>query len=359
MARHHAWSAGGLTRLVLALMRLLGARAYRNKPNPHYDPGQPHHTPTGFQNLDPQARSMRDFRRWQRERRIKGPPPPPAPWLADWVDTPDLAWLAQNRSAATATWIGHVTVLVQMGGLNVLTDPVFSARASPLFFAGPRRYQPPAIGLRDLPAVDAVLISHNHYDHLDRASVQALHRRSQGATRFFVPLGLKSWFARLGIDHVTELDWWQSASWRGVDFHLVPAQHWSTRLVFDRNKTLWGGWVAGAQDLRFYFAGDTGYDGAIFAEIGRRFAPIDLAALPIGAYEPRWFMEPQHIDPWQAVQILRDVGARRGLPVHWGTFQLADEPLHQPLEDLARALQAAGLDESVFRAVRLGETLRL
>ena len=359
MARTHAWSAGGLTRGVLALMRLLGTAAWRDRPNPHYDAAQPHHTPAGFQNLDPAARRLRDFRRWQRERRLKGPPPEPAPWLADWRTSPDLGWLVQNRSDVSATWIGHVTVLVQMGGLNVLTDPVFSERASPLAFAGPRRYLPPSVTLGELPDIDAVLISHNHYDHLDRASVRALHRRSGGATRFFVPLGLKPWFARLGIHNVTELDWWQSASWRGVDFHLVPAQHWSTRLVFDRNKTLWGGWVAGARDFRFYFAGDTGYDGSIFTEIGRRFAPIDLAALPIGAYEPRWFMEPQHVDPRQAVQILQDVGARRGLPVHWGTFQLADEPLHQPAEDLARAMQAAGLDESVFRPVRLGEILRL
>ena len=359
MARTHTWSAGGLTRTVLTLMRWLGAGAYRSKPNPHYDPAQPHHTPTGFQNLDPQSRSLRDFRRWQRERRAKGPPPSPAPWLAQWRAAPDLAWLAANRAAASATWIGHVTVLVQMGGLNVLTDPVFSERASPLPFTGPRRYLPPAIGLRDLPAIDAVLISHNHYDHLDKKSVLALHRRARGAMRFFVPLGLKAWFARQGIGNVTELDWWQSARCRDVDFHLVPAQHWSTRLVFDRNETLWGGWLAQAADFRFYFAGDTGYDAAIFAEIGRRFAPIDLAALPIGAYEPRWFMEPQHVDPWQAVQILRDVGARRGLPVHWGTFQLADEPLHRPPDDLARAMQAAGLDEALFRPVRFGETLRL
>jgi N-acyl-phosphatidylethanolamine-hydrolysing phospholipase D len=237
----------------------------------------------------------------------------------------------------------------------VLTDPHFSERASPVGFAGPRRYQPPGVALAELPEIHAVVISHNHYDHLDVDSVRQLHARSGGMLRFFVPLGLKPWFARLGIDTVTELDWWESAELGGVRFTLTPAQHWSARSLFDRSQSLWGGWAIAASDLNFFFAGDTGYS-TDFAEIGRRLGPFDLAAIPIGAYAPRWFMQMQHVDPGEALRMHRDLGARQSLGVHWGTFEMSDEPLDAPPRELALARSEAGVNESEFFVLRVGET---
>jgi N-acyl-phosphatidylethanolamine-hydrolysing phospholipase D len=323
--------------------------------NPYYDPQKPHHTSEGFQNLDPAARISEGFLRWQWQRRQDGLPKPPDPAHRDWRVAPDLALLHAPAGNPSVTWIGHATLLLKPGGLNVLTDPHFSERASPVGFAGPKRFHPPGVALADLPEIHAVVISHNHYDHLDVDSVRQLHQRSGGKLQFFVPLGLKPWFAELGIDKVTELDWWQHAELGGVRFTLTPLQHWSARSLGDRNRTLWGGWAITAPDLNIFFAGDTGYS-SDFVEIGRRLGPFDLAALPIGAYEPRWFMRRQHVDPAQALQIHRDIRARQSLGVHWGVFEMADESLDEPPRALAAAREAAGMTESEFFVLRVGET---
>jgi N-acyl-phosphatidylethanolamine-hydrolysing phospholipase D len=326
--------------------------------NAYYDPAKPHHTPSGFRNLDPAARIGQGFLRWQWERRLSGLPKPPEAAHRGWRVAPDLAQLRSPAVNPSVTWIGHATVLLRLGGLNVLTDPHFSERASPVSFAGPKRYHPPGVALADLPEIHAVVISHSHYDHLDVDSVRQLHERSGGTLHFFVPLGLKAWFADLGINSVSELDWWEQAEIRGVRFTLTPAQHWSARGLFDRNRTLWGGWAISAPDLNFYFVGDTGYT-PDFREIGRRLGPFDLAALPIGAYAPRWFMRAQHVDPAEALRIHRDLGARHSLGVHWGAFEMADEALDAPPRALAAARRDAGMDESEFFVLRVGETRRL
>jgi N-acyl-phosphatidylethanolamine-hydrolysing phospholipase D len=323
--------------------------------NPYYDPQKPHHTSEGFQNLDPAARISEGFLRWQWQRRQDGLPKPPDPAHRDWRVAPDLALLHAPAGNPSVTWIGHATLLLKPGGLNVLTDPHFSERASPVGFAGPKRFHPPGVALADLPEIHAVVISHNHYDHLDVDSVRQLHQRSGGKLQFFVPLGLKPWFAELGIDKVTELDWWQHAELGGVRFTLTPLQHWSARSLGDRNRTLWGGWAITAPDLNIFFAGDTGYS-SDFVEIGRRLGPFDLAALPIGAYEPRWFMRRQHADPAQALQIHRDIRARQSLGVHWGVFEMADESLDEPPQALAAARKEAGMEEKEFFVLRVGET---
>ena len=261
-----------------------------------------------------------------------------------------------ERNNPSVTWVGHATVLVRMGGLNVLTDPQFSERASPLTFAGPKRVVPPVPALNELPHIDAVVISHNHYDHLDLASVARLAEQPGGSPRFFVPLGLEDWFRRRGIDDVVELDWWESREFKGVEVHFVPVQHWSKRTLSDENQTLWGGWVLRHPELSFFFAGDTGYS-SDFADIGARFGGFDLAALPIGAYEPRWFMKIMHLDPDEAVQVHRDVKARRSLAIHWGTFDnLTDESLYEPPQRLAAARAKAGLSEDQFFVLKHGET---
>jgi N-acyl-phosphatidylethanolamine-hydrolysing phospholipase D len=359
-------AAGPLAAAALLLALLLGCSSV----NRYADPARPHRTAAGFKNnyIASVSKGWGDLVRWQLERRQQGLPKPPQQPTP--MQAPDLAAVqaygpASGRPPAI-TWIGHASMLVQAGGLHVLTDPVFSDRASPVPFAGPRRVQPPGIALADLPPIDVVLISHNHYDHLDAASVQAIAERSAAAGKpalFIVPLGLKPWFDGLGIANVTELDWWERRKVGGVEFHLTPVQHWSSRGPGDRNQTLWGGYAVFAPDLRWYFTGDTGYS-RDFADIASRFASraapdgrlFDLALIAVGAYEPRWFMKDQHVNPEEAVKIHRDLRAARSVGVHWGTFSLTDEPLDQPPRDLALAARAGGLAEGEFTVMAIGET---
>ncbi|MEO6409348.1 MAG: MBL fold metallo-hydrolase [Burkholderiaceae bacterium] len=311
--------------------------------------------------------------KWRLDSSRAGLPPPPAAPIP--AAAPDLAFIAANASAGVAmqpavTWIGHATVLAQLGGINLLTDPHFSQRASPLSFIGPKRQVEPGIELAALPHIDVVLISHNHYDHLDEASVRALAAQPGGSPVFIVPLGLKAWFAGCGIVNVIELDWWQSHSVEGangpVDVVLTPVQHWSGRGLTDRMQTLWGGYAVFAPDQHLFFSGDTGYS-KDFADIRERFASrqsgpqggFDIALIAIGAYEPRWFMATQHVNPAEAVQIHLDLGARRSMGVHWGTFELTDEALDEPPRRLAQARLDKGVAEEAFFVSAIGETHRL
>jgi len=291
------------------------------------------------------------------------PPQQPTPRVA-----PDLAFLRANATAGAAmvpavTWIGHASTLVQLGGVSLLTDPIFSTRASPVSFAGPARHVAPGIALAELPHIDAVVISHNHYDHLDEASVHSLAAQDGGAPLFVVPLGVKAWFAALGIERVVELDWWQSARVGAVEIVFTPTQHWSGRGLGDRMQTLWGSYSIFAPDFQVWFGGDTAYS-QDFADIHRRFAErqngrgFDLALIPIGAYEPRWFMRAQHVDPTEAVLIHRDLAAERSIGIHWGTFELTDESLDEPPQALARAARQAGLADDAFTVLAVGSTRR-
>ncbi|MFT6878706.1 MAG: N-acyl-phosphatidylethanolamine-hydrolyzing phospholipase D [Granulosicoccus sp.] len=247
---------------------------------------------------------------------------------------PQLDTLA-NPSAAQLTWIGHSTFLLQFDGLNILTDPIFSERASPVSFAGPKRTTPPAMTVEQLPPIDVVLISHNHYDHLDKPSVKALQaKQSDTPPRYYVPLGQKAWFDKLGITKVTELDWWTSAKVGDATVHAVPVQHWSSRSPFDRNKALWAGFVIDSPSLRTLFVGDSGYSDD-FKAIAQRLGKVDLALVPIGAYDPRWFMKSSHMNPEEALLVVQDVGAKRAIGMHWGTFALTDEPMAEPGERAA------------------------
>jgi L-ascorbate metabolism protein UlaG (beta-lactamase superfamily) len=317
-----------------------------------------HHTAHGFRNIHPyRENGLLDLLKWRWERSRKEIPGPEA---YDFALAPnDPAFLRANREQRTLTWIGHATLLLQLDGKNILTDPQFSHRASPVQWAGPTRVVPPGLSMQDLPPIDIVLISHDHYDALDKDSILALHRRPAGArTRFYVPLGLKLWFEALSIRQVIEMDWWDVHHDDGAAVVAVPAQHWSKRGLFGRNTSLWAGWIVQLNGFRFFFAGDSGY-APHFKEIGRRYGPIDLAALPIGAYEPRWFMAADHMTPEEAVQVHRDVGARKSVAIHWGTFILTDEPLDEPPRRLAQARKAQGLADKEFAVLRHGETLSL
>jgi N-acyl-phosphatidylethanolamine-hydrolysing phospholipase D len=273
------------------------------------------------------------------------------------VARPDVEAIRANRSASQLVWIGHASFLLQLHGLNIVTDPHLTRRASPLRIAGPPRFNRPALGFRELPALDLALISHNHYDHLDERTVVRL-AREHPQLQFVVPMGLKEWFARRHISRVIELDLWQSAEVWGQRVHAVPVQHFSGRSATDHNCTLWCGFVLESRGSRVFFAGDTGYS-RDFLDIAQRFAPMDLSLLPIGAYDPREFMQPVHVNPEEAVQIHRDVQSRLSVAMHWGTFRLTLEPLDEPPRRLAEALQAARIAADEFRVLRHGEALAL
>jgi N-acyl-phosphatidylethanolamine-hydrolysing phospholipase D len=259
-----------------------------------------------------------------------------------------------HHSVATVTWIGHATALVRQDGVRYLTDPAWSERAGPGGRVGARRFVPPALALRELPPLDFVLISHNHYDHLDLPALAELHRL-QPQLRFFVPLGNAELLRGEGIDGVSELDWGERAQVGDVEVRCLPSQHWSARGLFDENAALWSSWAVLGKQRRVYFSGDTGaFSG--FAEIGRRLGPFDLALLPIGAYEPARMMQPVHLDPEEAAFAARDLRAQRVLGIHWGTYDLTDEPLGEPPLRFAAALGAAGLQADQGWVFRIGET---
>jgi N-acyl-phosphatidylethanolamine-hydrolysing phospholipase D len=267
----------------------------------------------------------------------------------------DLPAIRDNRGAATVTWVGHATLLIQLDGVNILTDPHWSKRASPLSFAGPKRVAPPGLPFEDLPPIHVVLISHDHYDHLDVATVKRL--AAEHRPKFLVPLGLKRWFANIGITDVDELDWWGERVERGMTFVCVPAQHFSGRTLWDRNRRLWSGWVVAGKVKRLYFAGDTAYFGG-FKEIGARLGPFDLAALPIGAYMPAVIMRASHTTPEEALQAFADVGGQHFVPIHWGTFDLAEEPLEEPPKRLVAEAERLRLDLGRIWVLQHGQTRR-
>jgi N-acyl-phosphatidylethanolamine-hydrolysing phospholipase D len=248
--------------------------------------------------------------------------------------------------APSLTWVGHATFLSRMGGKLLATDPVFSRRIA----GAVGRLVPPGVTLEAAPPIDIVTVSHNHFDHLDLPTL----RRIGPKALYVVPLGNGRWLRRAGLTRVVELDWWQTHREGALELTLVPAQHWSARSPFTRNEALWGGFVVRSPEGALYHSGDTAYfDG--FAEIGRRAGPIDWALLPIGAYAPRWFMKAQHMDPEEAGQAFLDLGARTFVAMHWGTFQLTDEPLGEPPERLRAFFRARGLPEDRLWILDIGE----
>lgn len=316
-----------------------------------------HHTENGFINPhDSTSRGFREVIRWQLG---MGPderqtiPENEIPSYSPTFVKPELDRLSNpDPTKIQITWIGHATFLIQVAGLNILTDPIFSERSSPVSFIGPKRFAPPGIPFDDLPEIHVVVISHNHYDHLDLPSVEKIGNKA----KFFVPLRLMDWFKENGIENVIEMDWWQNTSFKDLNFHCVPAQHFSGRSLLDRDKTLWAGWVIETHLGNIYFAGDTGYS-PDFLEIGKKFNPIKVAMIPIGAYKPRWFMGPVHVDPPQAVQIHQDLGSERSIGMHWGTFDLADEAIAEPPIYLKQALKESGSSEEEFIVMAFGQTI--
>lgn len=251
----------------------------------------------------------------------------------------------------SVTWIGHSTFLVRMEGVTFLTDPMFSERASPVPFAGPRRLQPPGVPLEELPPIDFVTVSHDHYDHADLSTWRDLARRG---VLFLVPLGMGDLVHSVGGRFIA-LDWWQHVEVGTVRVHCVPVQHFSGRSLIGANRRLWGGFVVEGASRKFFHAGDTGYFEG-FRLVRERFGEIDLAAVPIGAYDPPSIMRFVHMNPEEAVQAARDAGAKRVVAMHWGTFDLTDEPLDEPPRRFAIAAPQAGYDPSSAWLMAIGET---
>ena len=286
-------------------------------------------------------------------------PPNPDPAALPLAE-PHLANPTVADEEVRITWVGHATFLVQLPGLNLLTDPVWSRRASPVSWRGPARFVPAVPEIDALPPIDAVLLSHDHYDHLDRPTVRALQRRFPDIA-WLTPLGYRAWFERQGAQTVVERDWWEEVPLPGGRFRAtaVPARHWTRRTPGGTNRRLWCGWTLAPSDgpgCRIYFVGDSGYCSA-FQDIGSRLGPFDASLIPIGAYDPRWFMRAAHMNPEEAVQVYHDVGgAGTFVPSHWGTFRLTFEPPLEPLDRVRSAWASAGLPEKNLRVLRHGET---
>ena len=263
---------------------------------------------------------------------------------------------ALEDAAAVVTFVGHATFLIQTDAGNILTDPMYSERASPVQWVGPRRVRQPGVRFDDLPPISTVLLSHNHYDHCDLATLRSLAKRFDPLV--LTPLGNGRLVRSAGIRHVQELDWWQEATGARHQITLTPAYHFSARTPFDRNRALWGGFMVRAADTRIYFAGDTAY-APFFKDIRRRLGPIALALLPIGAYEPRWFMQSVHMNPAEAVQAHLDLEAAHSVAMHFGTFQLTTEGIDEPASALDEACRARNVARSRFRILEVGESNRV
>jgi L-ascorbate metabolism protein UlaG (beta-lactamase superfamily) len=300
-----------------------------------------------FFNPHRKARPLTEVVKWMRTRQrtawpslvpLEPYPPPPA---------------HVGPGQIAITFIGHSTFLIRTASRVIITDPVFTTNAGPFGRMGPPRVRPPAVRPADLPTVDVVLVSHNHYDHLQPSSL----RLFRDTASYVVPLGVGK-FLPAASGKIHELDWWQTATVAGAGLTCVPAQHFSARTPWDRDRTLWCGFVVRVDGVTIYFAGDSGYSPQ-FAEIGARCPEIDVALIPIGAYEPRWFMSPVHMNPEEAVRAHLDVKTRVSIGMHFGTFQLTDEAIDEPLRALDRARQEHGVAKDAFRALGFGETITI
>lgn len=336
--------------------------------NPYFDSSKSHHTAEGFRNNYPPNPAYKRpeigfIEGWvSRLRNWTSGAEQFAPRRSLDPVKPDLALLHSHPDKPVLTWIGHNTFLLQTGsGLNILMDPVFEDRASPLSFAGPKRHQAPGVALANLPHIHAVLISHNHYDHLSKASMRALYRQSGGAPVIFAPLGIDLWLAEHvtngDIEKIVRLDWWDSATIGDARVTLLPVQHWSSRTPWDRNTTLWGGFaLERANGFRFFYSGDLGYSKDI-AEIAKRFDSFDLGVIGVGAYEPLWYRN-SHASPEEAVRIHRELNIGKTIAGHWGTFPMGKERLDQVIDDLVIARTQQGISEEAFQVMRHGQSLR-
>ncbi len=325
---------------VVIIARELGADSWVGPVSDHFDGRR-------FHNLDPLPdKTTGDLARWQRTRVRQ-------PW-AEWIEEPPGPRPAEriNDGTIRVTWINHATLLVQMDGVNILTDPNYSDRASPFQWIGPRRHRAPAIRWDDLPPIDLVVVSHNHYDHMDLTTLRRLAARDSAP--ILVALGNTAYLATRRIFGTRDLDWWDTVTVGDVRTTAVPVQHWSARSRGDQRRTLWAGYVFEGPSGRVYFGGDTGY-GRHFSLTRQRLGPMDVALLPIGAFMPVWFMKDNHVSPSEAVRASEELEARVAIPMHYGTWQLGDDGDVEPLQELEQALMTNEAQRAVWRIARHGQ----
>ncbi|MFP5458977.1 MAG: MBL fold metallo-hydrolase [Bacteriovoracia bacterium] len=330
-------------RIILLLGLLVACSNAPYKISDHYD-GKKFFNPWGVNN----KKTLWDLAKWNFYGRR-------ATWPKS-VPNPELKLLPQPTSGVNITWVNHSTFLIQTPTLTILTDPAWCERTSPVSFAGPKRIRAVGIPWEKLPKVDVVVVSHNHYDHMDIDSLVTLSKRDGALV--LVPLGDAGWLREKGVTNIAEKDWWDVTTVAGATFTFLPAQHWSARWLWDKNESLWGAWGIDVEGVKLYHAGDTGL-GPHFKETRERFGTPDLAMLPIGAYEPRWFMKEMHMNPSDAVEAFKILGAKRAVGMHFATFQLTDEEWDRPVRDLAQALEAQQVPPEAFFAPTIGESFRL
>jgi L-ascorbate metabolism protein UlaG (beta-lactamase superfamily) len=329
--------------VIISVSFALSAPRYKGPVSDHFD-GRQFINPGGIK-----SKGLQDVIKWMRERQR-------TPWTAERNHIKGDKPLTRVAQGIRITFINHTTFLIQTDGLNILTDPVYSERASPFSWIGPKRMREPGIAFDDLPQIDVVLLSHNHYDHLDIHTVKKLHQTFH--PKFIVPLGVGAFLKRSGIQTFHELDWWQELTIdKNIAVQSVPAQHFSGRGLLDRDATLWCGYLLRRKDGNIYFAGDTGYNDHTFKEIGARCAPIKTALIPIGAYKPKWFMSPIHCSPEEAVQIHDDTQSSFSVASHFGTFPLADDGKDEAVQDLALALSRSQKTHKPFIALQEGKAI--
>ena len=337
--------------LLLVTVTLLGCG---HSSSVKFDPSKAHHGDGKFI-----SKKESSFFNYQLMRlREPDPPEPTAAEIHSIVTTPNRDLIASVASLPRVTWIGHATSLVQYREVNFLTDPHLTRY--PFYFESfvKPRYTQPALQYDQMPDIDFIVISHNHYDHLDHRTVDMFG----DSVLWYVPLGLKGWFVDRGVsaDRVVELDWWESHRYNDqVVVTFTPVEHWSKRTPWDTNRSLWGGWSVDIDGFKSWFAGDTGYHDRYFKEIGERLGPFRLAMIPIGAYAPRYFMKDAHVDTAEAVDIHLEVKSQQTLPIHWGTFEMTIEPFLEPAQRLLGEMKKRGLDQEQFKPVKIGQTLIL
>ena len=269
------------------------------------------------------------------------------------IETSDAWKVLDLEKGNYILWIGHASFLINLDGTTILTDPIFSKRASPVGIFGPKRLIPPALNITDLPKIDLVTISHNHYDHLDINSLVKISKKNPDA-KFLVPKGDKKILTKRGIENVSEFLWWENSIVKNLKMTFTPVQHWSARGLGDRNKSLWGGWFFESSGLNLFHAGDTGYSNDFLMTKEKLGAP-EYALIPIGAYSPEWFMAENHVNPEDALQIAIDLDAKKSIGMHWGTFILTDEAVTEPPQLLQSALEERDLPKDYFVTLKPGD----
>ncbi|MBC7894474.1 MAG: MBL fold metallo-hydrolase [Cytophagaceae bacterium] len=332
--------------LVVAIAASVAVVSHRLSASPFKGPPSDHFDGRTFNNLEPfPDKSLVDVLRWKLTSTT-------SPW-ASWIDeAPGPRPVARvTDGSIRVTWINHASVLVQLDGINIITDPIYSDRASPFSWIGPRRHRGPGIAFDELPPIDLVVVSHNHYDHMDVPTLQRLQARDGAPV--LVGLGNTAYLAARGVTGTRDMDWWDEIPVGAVRVTAAPSQHWSARFRGDRRRTLWAAYMIEGPSGRVYFGGDTGY-GRHFALTKERLGAPDIALLPIGAFMPVWFMRPAHMSPGEAVQASRDLGAAMTMPMHYGTWQLGDDGDAEPEAELREALASDGAQQQVWRVARHG-----